>query len=52
MKEKYIARAAFKNGDETKKISEVAIAIAIRKLNERLENNNKKFVVYLDLVEE
>lgn len=52
MTEKYLARAAFKNGDETNKINEVVIELAIKKLNERLENNDKKFAVYIDLVEE
>lgn len=52
MSENYVTRAAFKNGDDTRKINEAAIEIAIRKINERLENNDKKFIVYIDLVEE
>ncbi|MBP5597585.1 MAG: hypothetical protein J6Y02_19595 [Pseudobutyrivibrio sp.] len=50
--EKYLARAGFKNGNDTIKINEAAIEVAIRKINERLENNDKNFVVYIDLVEE
>ena len=52
VEENYLTRVAFKNGDDTRKINEAAIAIAIRKINERLENNDKGFIVYIDLIEE
>lgn len=52
MSENYIARAAFKNGNETKQLNGAAMEIALRKINERLENNDKNFIVYIDLVEE
>jgi len=54
MTEKYVVRAAFQNGEETKQLNRTTLEIVIRKINETLKekNNDKKFNVYIDLIEE